>query len=148
MYNTCFSFHLLVSLCIHYHSFPCCFSPNHYFSQKCFALSYSIGVALTLLMPKYLFNIFHCSDKENNVWISIQGPYCLVTMVSVCSVNSAVREITKSSSTLYATNISSNMICFIQLHDTIKMKSSNHTGINYSYNDIVIKSHILIYNIV
>ena len=31
-----------------------------------------------------------------------------------------VREITKSSSTFSATNISSNMIWFFQMHDTIK----------------------------
>ena len=56
-----------------------------------------------------------------------------------------VREITKSSSTFSATNISSNMIGFFQLHDTIKMKS-NHTGINYNHNDITIRSHMMIYN--
>ena len=37
------------------------------------------------------------------------------------------------------------MICFLQLHDTIKMKSS-HTGINYNHNNIAIKSHIMKYN--
>ena len=57
----------------------------------------------------------------------------------------AVREITKSSSTFSATNISSNMICFFQLHDTIKMKS-NHTGINYRHNGIAIRSHVMKYN--
>ena len=57
----------------------------------------------------------------------------------------SVREITKSSSTFSATNISSNMIWFVQLHDKIKMKS-NHTGINYNHNNIAIRSHILIYN--
>ena len=49
-----------------------------------------------------------------------------------------VREITKSSRTFSATNVSNNIIWFLQLHDTIKMKSS-HTGINsnnikYSHN--------------
>ena len=57
----------------------------------------------------------------------------------------AVRAITKNSSTFSATNISSNMIWFRQLHDTIKMKS-NHIGINYNHNNIVIRSHIIIYN--
>ena len=57
---------------------------------------------------------------------------------------SSVREITKRSSTFSATNISSN-IWFIQLHDTIKMKS-NHTGINHNHNNIDIRSHIMIYN--
>ena len=36
---------------------------------------------------------------------------------------SAVREITKSSSTFSATNISSNMVWLLQLHDTIQTKS-------------------------
>ena len=36
----------------------------------------------------------------------------------------AVREIAKSSSTFSATNISSNIVWFIQLHDTIQMKST------------------------
>ena len=57
----------------------------------------------------------------------------------------AVREITKSSSTFSATNISSNMTWFFQLHGTIKMKS-NHTGINYNHKNIAIRSHIMIYN--
>ena len=35
----------------------------------------------------------------------------------------AVREITKSSSTFSATNISSNMIGLLQLHDALQMKS-------------------------
>ena len=56
-----------------------------------------------------------------------------------------VREITKSSSTVSATNISNNMIWFFQLHDTIKMKS-NHTGINYNHNDIATRSNIMIHN--
>ena len=39
-------------------------------------------------------------------------------------VLSAVQEITKSSSTFSATNISSNIVWFLQLHDTIQMKSN------------------------
>ena len=35
----------------------------------------------------------------------------------------SVREITKSSSTFSATNISSNIVWLLQLHDTIKMES-------------------------
>ena len=35
-----------------------------------------------------------------------------------------VREITKSSSTFSATNVSSKMIRLLQLHDTIQMKSN------------------------
>ena len=37
----------------------------------------------------------------------------------------AVGEITKSSNTFSATNISSNIIWLLQLHDTIQMKSNN-----------------------
>ena len=51
----------------------------------------------------------------------------------------------QNSSSFSATNISSNIIWFLQLHDTIKMKS-NHTWINYNHNNIAIRSHILIYN--
>ena len=38
-------------------------------------------------------------------------------------VTLSVREITKSSSTFSATNISSNIVWLLQLHDTIQMKS-------------------------
>ena len=34
----------------------------------------------------------------------------------------SVREITKSSNTFSATNISSNIVWLLQLHDTIQMK--------------------------
>ena len=61
------------------------------------------------------------------------------------TIASAVREITKSSSTFSATKICSNIIWFLQLHDTIKMKS-NHTWINYNHNNIAIRSHIMIYS--
>ena len=59
----------------------------------------------------------------------------------------AVREIIKSSSTFSATNICSNIVWFIQLHETIQMKS-NHTWINYNHDNIAISSHIVIYNFV
>ena len=65
--------------------------------------------------------------------------------VEYASGTLAVREITKSNSTFSATNISSNMIWFFQLRDTIKMKS-DHTAINYDHNNIDIRSHIMIYN--
>ena len=55
----------------------------------------------------------------------------------------AVREITKSSSTFSATNISSYFIWLLQLHDTIQMKSI-YTWINSNHDNIAIKSHILI----
>ena len=43
---------------------------------------------------------------------------------------SAVREITKGSSTFAATNFSSNMIWLFQMHDIIQMKS-NYAWIHY-----------------
>ena len=42
----------------------------------------------------------------------------------------SVREITKSSSTFSATNISSNTLWLLQLHDTIQTKS--HFGTKFS----------------
>ena len=59
----------------------------------------------------------------------------------------AVREINKSSSTFFSTNISSNIVWLLQLHDTIQMKS-NFTLINYSHDNIAKRSHIMIYNFV
>ena len=56
----------------------------------------------------------------------------------------AVREITKSSSTFSATNVSSNIVWFLQLHDTIQMKS-NYAWINYNHDTVAIRSHIVIY---
>ena len=58
-----------------------------------------------------------------------------------------VREITKSSSTFSATNISSNIVWLFQLHDTIQMKL-NYTWIIYNHDNIAIRSHIMIYNCV
>ena len=63
------------------------------------------------------------------------------------SVVWTVREITKSSSTFSATNISSKIVWWLQLHDTIQMKS-NYTWINYNHDNIAIRSHIMIYNFV
>ena len=59
----------------------------------------------------------------------------------------SVREITKNSSTFSATNISSNRVWFLQLHDTIQMKSS-YKWINYSHDNIAIRNQIMIYNFV
>ena len=61
--------------------------------------------------------------------------------------HSRVREITKSSSTFSATKISSDIVWFFQLRDTIQMKS-NYTRINYNHDNIAIRSHIMIYKIV
>ena len=59
----------------------------------------------------------------------------------------AVREITKSSSTFSATNINSNIVWFLQLHDAIQMES-NYTWINYKHDNTATISHIMIYNFV
>ena len=45
----------------------------------------------------------------------------------------AVREITKSSSTFSATNISSNIVWLLQLHDTIQAKSQFGTKFSSIY---------------
>ena len=57
--------------------------------------------------------------------------------------HSAVREITKSSRTFSATNFSSNFIRLLQ----IQMKSK-YTWINSNHDNIAIRSHKMIYNIV
>ena len=59
----------------------------------------------------------------------------------------AVRKITKCSSNFSVTNISSNIVWLLQLHDTIQMKS-NYTWINYNHDNIAIRNHIMIYNCV
>ena len=85
-----------------------------------------------------LFHISTGIGLAQNNWQVISWP-------NVDPMHWPVREITKSSSTFSATNISSNMIWFFPLHDTIKMKS-NRIEINYNHNDIAIRSHIMIYN--
>ena len=90
----------------------------------------------------------HNSHSYKYRWTDLYSFMWLVIFhrrVELIYLSLAVREITKSSSTFSATNVSSNMIWFFQLHDSIKMKS-NHTGINYNHNDIAIRSHIMIYN--
>ena len=51
----------------------------------------------------------------------------------------------QSGSTFSATNISSNITRLTQLHNTIQMKSK-YTWINYNHDNIVVRSHIMIYN--
>ena len=60
---------------------------------------------------------------------------------------STAREITKSSSTFSATNISRNIVWSIQLRDTIQMKS-NYTWITHNHDNIAIRNLIMIYNFV
>ena len=71
--------------------------------------------------------------------------YCSAYKTQVNNSFSSVREITKSSSTFSATNISSNITWLFQLHDKIQMKS-NYTWINYDHDNVSIKSHMMIYN--
>ena len=59
----------------------------------------------------------------------------------------SVREIPKSSSIFSATNISTNIVWLLQVHDAIQMKS-NYTWINYNHYNIAIWSHIMRYNFV
>ena len=81
--------------------------------------------------------------------LAIQHDWSLSKMTNSCIITASkymvnwntslsVREITKSSSTFAATNLSSNMIWFHQLQDTVEMKS-NHTVINYNHNNIAIR---------
>ena len=49
------------------------------------------------------------------------------------STPSAVTEVTKSSSTFSATNISSNIVWLLQLHDTIQTKSKFGTKFSSIY---------------
>ena len=67
--------------------------------------------------------------------------------INQCTMLWAVREITKISSTFSPTNISSDIVWLIQLHDTIQMKS-NYTWIICDYDNIALRSHIMIYNCV
>ena len=57
----------------------------------------------------------------------VQWAYCLThhatANMSAVICLSTVREITKSSSTFSATNINSNIVWLLQLHDTIQMES-------------------------
>ena len=80
-----------------------------------------------------------CYDTSFIIWqeISIWGKITcfelnVVVLMLLCRNDPSdllvwdwtVREITKSSSTFSATNISSNIVGLLQLHDTIRMKSS------------------------
>ena len=91
----------------------------------------------------YLYCIFRIYEY---IYIYIYIFICSDVIFSgVFQFTWTVREITKNSCTFSATNISSNMIWFLQLHDAVKM-TSNHTGINYDHHNIAIRSHIMIYN--
>ena len=60
------------------------------------------------------------SISNNNIWIS---RILLRKSIDDFWLPSSVREITKSSSTFSATNISSNEVWLLQLYDTIQMES-------------------------
>ena len=107
---------------------------NNHMSIQC------ISALSWCLCPKYKQKLQHTYSTTHSSW---QSMGCFSVQSLCCSL--AVREITKSSSTFSATNISNKMIWFLQLHDTIKMKS-NHTGINYNHNNIATRSNIMIYD--
>ena len=86
----------------------------------------------------------HTSATIQLVLVLIIHVACGSSYSTACTT---VREIPKSSCTFFATNISSNIVWFHQLHDTIQMKS-NYIWINYNHDNIAIRSHIMIYNFV
>ena len=105
-----------------------------------------------------IWGMLQCNPFHNCVCISMFTVFALIKLymhgilitshihaIMYCFMLLSVREITKSNSTFSVTNISSNITCFLQLHDTIKIKS-NHTRINYNHNNIAIRNHIMIYN--
>ena len=77
-----------------------------------------------------------------SIWAIGFPPFLLYSYVAL-----AVREITKSSSTFSATNVSNNVVWFLQLHDIIQMKS-NYTWITWNHDNIAIRNHKVIYNFV
>ena len=83
-------------------------------------------------VTKVLSSLGHDFNTSQNIFVSYKRSW-------------TVREITKSSSTFSATNISINIVWFLQLHDIIQMKS-NYTWIYYYHDNIAIRSHIVICN--
>ena len=69
------------------------------------------------LSPCFLLPFWHFLHKRHEY----QG--AAITQARVVGVHLPVREITKSSSTFSATNISSNAVWLLQLHDTIQKES-------------------------
>ena len=81
---------------------PRCMLPTHRVRYRVFLSVQTIGLGLNI----------------RNAVSSYTGSYYNWNRLHL-----SVREITKSSSTFSATNISSNIVWFLQLHDTIQMKS-------------------------
>ena len=75
------------------------------------------------------FHILRLRPKQNLFWIQCMGEKCSarwaagVSMAYCQDIYWTVREISKSSSTFSASNISSNIVWLLQLHDTIQMES-------------------------
>ena len=72
------------------------------------------------VMHVYIYIIYMHHQTPTNLILKRIRHYILLTITATLSV----REITKSSSTFSATNISSNIVWLIQLLDTIQMKSN------------------------
>ena len=71
------------------------------------------------------------------IWDAIALIFDVIVMVTAAKLHLSdiwsVREITKSSSTFSATNISSNRVWLLQLHDTIQTKSQFGTKFSSIY---------------
>ena len=74
----------------------------------------SIDLLEQFYRPKHAFGCqWHLTEQQGN---------CRCDNMKNVNVYLTVREITKSSSTYSATNISSSIILLLQLHDKIQMK--------------------------
>ena len=71
-------------------------------------------IGQTSMKFESIFTHFH---SRNHIW------KCLKNRAFYFVSALTVREITKSSSTSSATNISSNIVWLLQLHDTIQMEA-------------------------
>ena len=66
---------------------------------------------------------YHAGGKWSNHGPKRHKENQFLSLKPPCWLSLAVREIIKSSSTFSATNISSNIVWLLQLHDTIQTKS-------------------------
>ena len=137
-YSVSSSWHIIAALGlviwqIRYVNWSRVFFPNDLSTQwvpSLFCCSFLIPFFSELIVARRSCVIYVKEDNDSNVkavitrliwtiWTSL-SPEWLLNLIT----HSSVREITKSSSTFSATNISSNMVWLLQLHDTIQMKSN------------------------
>ena len=85
-------------------------------------LSLSLLSSLLVSLLLLLYHYYHYQHHYNNYHHKTANFMHVITHQRPRTLK--VREITKSSSTFSATNISSNMVWLLQLHDTIQMKSN------------------------